>query len=97
MIDFANLYEIHNDEYLKDENIRPERVLHRRPDIMAFLLLDRLCPGTRDMVCHAGHEEIWLDVEVADLNAVATGEDALDLIRCGVRYDSSNDSLAMFV
>jgi hypothetical protein len=85
-----------NYEYIHDERIKPERRLHRRPDLNAFLLLDRLCPGKHDIVVAAEHDKIFLSVEVESLSA-ATEEDILDLMRCGVRYDSGSDSLAMFV
>lgn len=83
-------------EYVEDGRIKPGRRLHRRPDLNAFLLLDRLCPGDDDMVCAAENDEIYLAVGVDSLAGVATEEDILDLMRCGVRYDAPSDSLAMF-
>jgi hypothetical protein len=83
----------------KDEEfIRFERVEHKlsnRPDIHAFLLLDQLCPGTRDMVSAAEHDEIYLDVDVKELLERATDEQLIDLHRCGVR--AGDNGLAMFV
>lgn len=97
MIDFSEMYEDHGDEeYLKFENIKPGRVLSRRPDLNAFLLLDKLVPGKRDIVSSSRHDEFYLDVDIDELDKVATEEDALDLIRCGVRYDFGNECLAMF-
>lgn len=77
-------------------DIKPERRLHHRPDLNAFLLLDKLCQTRveRDMVSSASHDEIYLDVTPVDLNGLATREDILDLVRCGVRY--SEDSFCMF-
>lgn len=49
------------------------------------------------MVSAAEHDEIYLDVSGEELCAVATEADLIYLHRCGVRYDSSTDSLAMFV
>ncbi|TXH55119.1 MAG: hypothetical protein E6Q97_09460 [Desulfurellales bacterium] len=84
-----------DDEYLAFEKIaEPE---HRRPDVCAFLLLDRLAPGDGDMVSASEHDEIFLETSPDELNAAASDEDILTLIRCGVRYDSENDCLAMFV
>jgi len=68
-----------------------------RSDICAFLLLDKLVPGTIDMVTAAEHDEIWLQVDCDVLAKVATEDDILYLVRCGVRYDDDTDSLAMFV
>jgi len=95
-----NLYEIFKkfrDEYIKFGNVQDK--LHPRPDICAFLLLDKLCPDKdgRDMVGWAEHDEIWLDVDCEKIAVLATEEDILTLTRCGVRYDEETDSLAMFV
>jgi hypothetical protein len=66
-----------------------------RPDLNAFLLLDELLPGQRDLVCAASHDEIWLDVDLKALTKVITDEQILELVRCGVRLDSKG--LCMFV
>jgi hypothetical protein len=63
----------------------------------AFNLLDKLVPGTRDMISAAEHDEIWLEVSPEELAKVATEEQIIDLIRCGVRYERGADSLALFV
>jgi hypothetical protein len=86
------LFEKHGDEYLKFERIIAP--LNRRPDLHAFILLDRLVPGRDDMVAAAEHDEIFLDVSLGDLVAVVTEEGIIDLIRCGVRLNY--ESLAMF-
>lgn len=82
-------------EFLKFERVQNK--LANRPDIHAFLLLDKLVPGDSDMVSAAEHDKIWLNVQVEELAKVATEEQIIELIRCGVRLDSSTDSLAMFV
>lgn len=95
MIDLDATFEKHNDDYLKFERV--ENKLHSRPDLCAFLLLDKLLPNDgRDMVCAAEHDEIFLDADCEKLAEVATEEDILTLTRCGVHYDSYTDSLAMF-
>lgn len=80
-------------EFLKFDRV--ENKLSKRPDLHAFNLLDRLLPGTGDMVTSAEHDEIWLDIDTEELAKVATEEQIIELIRCGVRYD--NGMLAMFV
>ena len=80
-------------EYLKFKNI--ECKLATRPDLHAFILLDRLVPSNYDIVACAEHDEIWLDVEPDTLAKVATEEDIRDLVRCGVRL--WDYSLCMFV
>lgn len=81
-----------DDEFLKDERIKPERRLHRRPDINAFLLLDKLAGelhegADRDIICSASHDEFSLHLDPKDVCKHATEEDIRDLIRCGVRID----------
>ena len=81
------------DEYLKfDERVEPKR--SKRADLHAFLLLDELVPGARDIVACAEHDEIYLDVDLRDLAKVATEEQVIELVRCGVRVDEHG--LCMF-
>lgn len=97
MIDVKATFEQHDDEFLKFDRIPAERKLHRRPDLCAFLLLDKLVPGTEDIVSGAEHDEIFVRVDAEDLAKVATEDDILTLARCGVRYSDEYDCLAMFV
>lgn len=95
MIDLEATFEKHSDDYMRFERV--ESKLHSRPDLCAFLLLDKLLPNEgRDMVCAAEHDEFFLDADCEKLAEVATEDDILTLTRCGVHYDSSADSLAMF-
>ncbi|MBC9904789.1 hypothetical protein [Achromobacter xylosoxidans] len=96
MLDLEAVFEKFDDEYIRFERI--ENPAHSRPDVCAFIMLDRLVPGgKRDMVCSAEHDEIWLDIDLDKLAAVASEEDILALVRCGVRLDNDISSLAMFV
>ena len=96
--ELAAIYEeCSDDQFLKFDAIPTERRLHRRADLNAFLLLDKLVPGDRDMVCAAAHDQIFLEMNVEDLVKVATRIDILDLMRSGVRYCEKTDSLEMFV
>lgn len=95
--EITEMFENDNDEFLKFEHVPAERQLNKRPDICAFLLLDKLVPGDSDIVAGAEHDEIYLEVSVEDLAKVATEDDILTLIRCGVRWASEFDCLAMFV
>lgn len=95
MIDLDATFEKHNDDYMKFDRV--ENKLHSRPDLCAFLLLDKLMPNAgRDMVCAAAHDKSFLDADCEKLAEVATEADILTLTRCGVRYDNDTDSLAMF-
>ena len=78
--------------------IKPERRLHLRPDLNAFLLLDKLLmPSPRDIVASVEHDEFFVDVVLQQLVGIATHEDILDLIRCGVKFDRATDSLLLSV
>ena len=96
MINLAEVFGKFEDEYLKFDRV--ENKLHPRPDICAWLMLDKLVvPKSRDMVCSAGHDEIWLDVDCEELAKVATEQDIETLVRCGIRYSDDQESLCMFV
>jgi hypothetical protein len=100
--ELVDLFETHEDEFLKDERVEPGRRLHRRPDLHVFLMLDRLVGddaegADRDMVSAAVYDEIYLEVTPADVAAKATEEDIVDMIRCGLRYDNDTNSFCMFV
>ena len=83
------------EEFLKFDRVQQK--LSSRPDIHAFILLNKLVPSGHDIVVNAAHDEIWLDVDPTDLARVANEHDIVDLVRCGVRYDEEYSSLAMFV
>lgn len=89
------IFEKYEDEFLKFDRVENKR--SGRPDLHAFLLLDSLIQGERDMVSAAAHDEIWLDIDCEELWRVATEAQILELIRCGVRYDDDVESLALFV
>ena len=88
-------YEKYIGEFLKFAKV--ENKTSNRADLHAFNLLDKLVPGTCDIVSAAEHDEIWLAVSPDELAKVATEEQIIELIRCGVRYDRDTDCLAMFV
>lgn len=88
-------------EYLKFDRVVTRR--SQRPDLHAFLLLDEILPpriggnaqAAPDMISCAEHDQIWLAVNIDELAERVTREQAIELVRCGVRY--SDDGLAMFV
>lgn len=96
MLDLHDTFEKFNDDYLKFKDV--VNPLHRRPDLCAFLLLDKLVPKENtDIVSAAEHDEIYLDVNCAQLAAVASEQDIQTLVRCGVRHSREYDCLALFV
>lgn len=93
--ELEEIFEKHGDEFLTFDKVEGKR--SNRTDLHAFLLLDELVPSERgcDIVSGARHDEIWIDTDVSKLAKVATEDQIIELIRCGIRY--SEDSLAMFV
>ena len=95
MIDLKEVFErLSETDYIKFDRVK--NPLSSRPDLCAFLFLDKLVAGTGDIVACSEHDEIWLNVDVDELARLATEEDILTLVRCGVRYDSSVQSLVMY-
>ena len=93
-MDLKEIFEKYEDEYLKFERIVSP--LSKRPDLCAFLFLDRLVPGTSDIISASEHDEFFLDIDCNKLSENATEQDIINLIRCGILYDSGNECLAMF-
>jgi hypothetical protein len=93
--EMAEFFENDDDEFLKFDRVTNKR--SRRADLHAFILLDELLPGKSGIVGAAEHDEIFLDINPEELAAKVTQEQLVELSRCGVRYDSGSDSLAMFV
>lgn len=77
-------------EYLEFKKIKNKK--SNRPDLHAFVLLDSLVPSTSDIVSCAEHDEFWLSVTPEEVAKVATPEQILELVRCGVCYDDSLES-----
>lgn len=92
--DIQNLFQKHDNEYIEFDRV--ETKFSRRPDLHAFLLLDKLVPGTEDIVSTSEHDEFWLGVDIQDLaKSGITEAQIVDLIRCGVSYDREFDCLRM--
>jgi hypothetical protein len=93
-----HFFEAHGDEFMEFDRIpRARRLPTGRPDLHAFLLLDKALPGVSAIVAAAEQGEIFLNVELDKLASVATHELLLDLIRCGVRMEAEEERLALFV
>lgn len=90
------LFEKHRNEYLKFDRVTDKP--HRRPDVCAFILLDKIIGGADawDMVVSSEHDEIYLDGEIEDIAKVITEEQVIDLIRCGTHFANDVQCLAMF-
>lgn len=97
MREISDWFEEFEDDFLKFDEIPEDQRPSNRPDLCAFLLLDKLCPSDikMDMVSAAEHDEIYLAVSIEDLVDKVTKEDILYLVRCGVR--DGDCGLCMFV
>ena len=82
------------DEFLKFERVEGKR--SERADLHAFIILDELFPDTKDIVSGAEHDEIYLNIGLAELDAKASDDHILELVRCGVLV-SECECLSMFV
>ena len=94
MVNIELIFANNDGEYGKFEMV--EDKLSNRPDLCAFLLIDKLLGGSRDMVCASEHDQFYLEADCEVLSLRATEGDIITLIRCGVMFDSETDSLAMF-
>jgi hypothetical protein len=94
LMKLPDLFKEYGDEFLEFDRVVNKRSMRR--DLHVFIILDELFPGNDRIVSAAEHDEIFLCVTPDELAAVATKEQVLELIRAGLRYDRSTDSLAMF-
>lgn len=92
--EFEEIFVKYDKEFLKFDKI--ENKLSNRPDLHAFLLLDKLVPGDSDIVSAAEHDQIWLVTDVNKLVEVITEEQIVELVRCGVMIDSDDCGLCMY-
>jgi hypothetical protein len=90
----ADYFESH-DEFLKFERV--EKKLCGRADLHAFMLLEQLAPGSKDLIGGAEHDIIYLDVDLDELCKNVTEAQLVELRRCGVMYENQYECLAMFV
>jgi len=95
-IDLQSTFEKFEKEYMKFDRIENPPSYH--PDLCAFLLLEKLVPSNLqklDIISAAEHDKIWLSVNGDDFANVATEDDVLYLVRCGVQYDSDGNCFCM--
>jgi len=85
------LFEKHEDKYLKDKYIK--YTVTKRPDLHAFLIIDQLCPGTCDLISAAEHDTYYISVEFEELAKNITEDHVIELIACGVLYESEYQCL----
>lgn len=91
--DLAQFFEDNQNEAWKT----PSSLTTKCRDIIAFLLLDKLVPGHTSIIAAATHDQIWLSPDPHKVNEVATDEELLTLMQCGVCFDDGEESFFMFV
>jgi hypothetical protein len=94
--DIRAFFEKHeNTEYNYPECVKNKH--SQRPDLNALMLLDELFPGSKDIIAYASHHQITLSMRPKDLAKVATEDQVIELIRCGLRIDDDADNLVMWL
>lgn len=96
MINIKEIYEKHQEDVHYDDFKNLPNKFSNRPDIHAFILLDKLVPGSHSIIAAAEHDQIWLETDVEKVEEVATEEQIIELMKCGVMYDEDTESLFMF-
>jgi hypothetical protein len=83
------MFDKYQKEYLKYEKIPISERPSNRRDLDALIKLNKLIPGYCDInkIDPTDPEEIMMCVNLTKLNEVATEEDILYLVRCGVISD----------
>lgn len=77
-------FEKFSDDFLEFDKVQNK--LSSRPDLHAFLLLDKIMPGNTDIIVGAEHDEIYLGVDHEKLEEVITDKQIQELVRSGVTY-----------
>jgi hypothetical protein len=90
--ELEQLFDKHEGSYHAFDKF-PNKLSNRR-DLHAFLLLDKLVPGTNDIISCAEHDQIWINIELDKLAKVITEEQVIELRNCGVWI--SDGYLTMF-
>lgn len=95
MINIKDTIEKYNDDHCKFEKVKNK--LNNRPDLHAFLLLDKLLPENKNMISAVSYDIIYLNIDIKELSKKITEEQVHELVCCGIMYESSYDCLSKFV
>ncbi len=102
-MNMQELFEKHQSEYLKFENIHSKLTDHPA-DLMALRLLNQKIPPKCNhfdisaenniLACVSpDNYQLFLNFFIDDLEEKLSEEDVITLTRCGVQFDSSSESL----
>lgn len=72
---------------------------HNCADLCGLLILADLLRSYEytNILSHVSYDEVYLHGTIDELNEVATEEDILNLMRCGIHYSHYESSLYMLV
>lgn len=85
----------YSEEFLEfEENVK--NPLSKRPDLHAFILLDKLQPTEYCMIYASAHDEFFLNIDLDAIAEVITEEQIVELIACGVSLDTVGRRFSMF-
>lgn len=91
-MDIYATFKKYEDEYLKYDKLHTCSA-----DLNAFVLLRNLCPSNKNIISAANRDKIYLEVSPEDLSKVASEEDIITLVQCGVIIDEEEECLFMSV
>ena len=97
--ELIDTFEFHQSEFLRFDRVDPQ--LNTRRDLHAMLFLAQMFEGNYNnssvIISDADHDVIYFNVDIEEFRSSINVEDIIDLIRCGVIYDSHHDTLKMGV
>ena len=94
MIDVKRIFTSNGKELHRFEKVK--KPMHKRQDLAGLMFLAKLCPGEAGLMI-TGHNNdcLTLGVTPEELDDVATTEDILTLIRCGILLDKDTNELVL--
>lgn len=94
---FKDMFEKYNDQFTNFENVLDK--FSNCPDVHAFILLDKLVPTEchKTIISASKNGIIYIAIDIQKMQEVISESQVIDLIRCGVMYDSDFDCLSMFI
>jgi hypothetical protein len=85
------------DDFGKFKDLPKKLKVSRRPDLCGLVLLDKLVPGSTNLISSANHEEVVLSVPLWKLAARAKEEDVRNLARCGISLSAYAPDLIVII
>lgn len=97
MRDLSAFFEDHDEDSHDFAGVQGAESLSGPADLCALQLVSLLCPTAKSVIGAAERDKVWLNADPDTLNLVATDQQLLTLIRCGVGYDEDEDGFYLFV